>query len=192
MSTDVEVLPGSPADSPRPQPAREPSIAVIGDALECLTALRSAPGAQSLDPGHAAWGGSRAVIIGVDIRGLRTSRQVRAALRTTEDECTSLCGRLRRLKHIILVLNGSLVSEDTVLRISDGTVRRIHTRLEQAYARSVVITAVLAEHCDDRELLTTRLIARVRERESLDAGIALLWKEIAHTSISVASMNDYL
>ncbi|TQK18606.1 hypothetical protein FBY40_1094 [Microbacterium sp. SLBN-154] len=170
-----------------------PTIAVIGDALECLAAIRSAPEARTIASVRAVTGGYRAVVIGVDIRGLRTPREVRARLRHIEDQCASLCGRMRRLEHILLVVNGSDVpSEDTLLRMNDSAARRIHTQLEQAYARSIVITAVLAERCDDAELLASRVIARAREREALDAGIALRWTDIVRTSIGVAGMNAYL
>ncbi|MEI5579340.1 hypothetical protein, partial [Streptomyces brasiliscabiei] len=46
--------------------------------------------------------------------------------------------------------------------------------------------------CNDRDHLAARVIARARERDSLDAGIALRWKEITHTSIGAAGMNEYL
>jgi hypothetical protein len=174
-------------------PARAPSIAVIGDRLDCLTALRSAPEAHAFHSVHSVWGRHRAVVIGVDISWLRTRKQLRASLRDIEVQCAMLCGRLTRLEHISLVLNGSsVISEDSVLRICDSVARRIHNRLEQACARSIVITAILAEHCDDSDRLAARVIARARERESLDAGIALHWKEIAHISIGAAGMNTYL
>lgn len=132
-------------------PARAPSIAVIGDRLDCLTALRSAPEAQAFHSVHSVWGRHRAVVIGVDISWLRTRKQLRAALRDIEVQCAVLCGRLTRLEHIFLVLNGSpVISEDSVLRICDSVARRIHNRLEQACARSIVTTAIRAEHCDDR------------------------------------------
>lgn len=174
-------------------PARAPLIAVIGDRLGCLTALRSAPEAQVFHSVHSVWGRHRAVVIGVDISWLRTRKQLRASLRDIEVQCAVLCGRLTRLEHIFLVLNGSpIISEDSVLRICDSVARRVHNRLEQACARSIVITAILAEHCDDSDRLAARVIARARERESLDAGIALNWKEITNTSIGAAGLNAHL
>lgn len=175
------------------EPSRTPLIAVIGDPLPCLAALAAAPEVEHFPGVDAVTGNPRAVVIGIDIRALRTRRHLRSALRDIEDQCATLCARLRGLEHIVLVLNGSpVVSESSVLRICDSAARRVHTRLEQSYARSLVITAVLAERCNDRDRLAERVITRARERESLDAGIALRWQEIAHTSIGAAGMNEYL
>lgn len=194
MLTDVDGRAGLACGvRPHSETARTPSIAVIGDALPCLAALCAAPEVERFPDAASVTGGPRAVVIGIDIRALRTRRHLRATLRDIEGQCATLCRRLRRLEHVVLVLNGSpVVSEDTVLRICDSVTRRIHTRLEQACGRSGVITALLAEGCNDRDHLAARVIARARERDSLDAGIALRWKEITHTSIGAAGMNEYL
>jgi len=169
-----------------------PLIAVIGDRLGCLAAIRSSPEAREFPRASSVTGRYRAVVIGVDIMPLRTGKELRAVLRRIEAQCEVLCGRLSRLEHIFVVVNGSTISEDTVLRICDSTARRIHARLEQSCARSIVLTALLAAHCDDRRSLAERLIARARQRDSLDAGIALHWRDIAHTPIGAVSANTYL
>lgn len=194
MSINVDAAVGvTDAVILRTEPWRPPSIAVIGDPLSCLATLAAAPEVEHFTDVDAVTGRHRAVVIGIDIRAIRTRRHLRSALRDIENQCATLCARLRGLEHIVLVLNGSpVVSESSVLRICDSAARRVHTRLEQSYARSVVITAVLAERCNDRDRLAERVITRARERESLDAGIALRWQEIAHTSIGAAGMNEYL
>lgn len=178
MSTDVRVT---------------PPIAVIGDPLDCLTALRSAPEALAFDGEHDVTCGHRAVVIGVDITQLRNRRQLRIVLRDIELQCVTLAGRLRRLEHVVLAVSDSPVAaEESLLRTCDAVARRIHSRLEQAYARSIVITAVLIGRCDDGARLAERLTARVRQRECLDGGIALRWTDIARTPIGDVGTNAYL
>lgn len=142
---------------------------------------------------HSTWGSHRAVVIGVDISGLRTRGQLRTTLRDIEVQCVVLCGRLTALEHIFIIVNGSqAISEDTAHRICESTAMRLHARLEQACARSIVITVVLAEHCADHKRLADRVIARARRRECLDTAIALHWKDIAHTPIGTVGANTYL
>ncbi len=168
-------------------------IAVIGDPLSCLAPLRSTPEMETFHSVHSTGGSHRAVVIGVDIVGLRTTRQLRARLRDIALQCAVLCRRLAGLEHIFVIVNGSrTISEDTVHRICESTATRIHALLEQACARSIGITVLLAEHCEDHRSLADRIAARSRQGETLDPGIALRWKDIAHTPISTVAANSFL
>ncbi len=168
-------------------------IAVFGDPLSCLAPLRSAPETETSHRLHSTGGSHRAVVIGVDIGRLRTRRQLRAKLRAIAAQCAVLCGGFTRLEHILVIVNGSpAISEDAVHRICESTATHIHARLEQACARSIIITVLLAEHCEDHRGLAHRIIARSRQRESLDTAIALRWKDIVHTPISTVAANTCL
>lgn len=177
-----------PDDAPEPSPL----VAVIGDRLECLAAMRAAPEAQEFACACTVSGRHRAVVIGVDVAASRTRGQLRAVLRDVEAQCSVLVGRLHRLQHILVVLNGSMLPERIVLRICDSAAQRIHAYLEQACARSIVLTVLLAEKCDDSGSLAERLMARARQRPSLDAGIALLWRDIANAPIGAVGANTYV
>lgn len=170
-----------------------PSLTVLGDPLPCLTVLRSATDVPALGNDYSPLFGHRAAVIGVDLTPLRNRRQLRAVLRDIERQCVTLAGGVRALEHIIVVVSDSpVVSDESLLRACDSVARRIHHRLEQAYARSVAITALLADGCDDRARLAERVIARARERECLEAAIALRWEDIAHTSIGEVGTNAYV
>ena len=174
-------------------PKNHPVIALLGDRLGCLQDLAADPQVQVFRSVHSVWGRHRAAVIGVDISSLGARAQLRDALREIGVQCAVLCARLRRLEHIFLIVSGSpAIPEDAVLRICDTAARRLHTRLEQTCGRSVVVTAILAEHCDDAHRLAERVIVRARQPESLDAGIALPWNEIAHRPIGAVAVNEYL
>ena len=173
-------------------PEHSPLIAMIGARLGFLAALRAAPEVQEFPRAGAVSGRHRAVVIGVDVAASRTRHQLRAVLRDVEVQCSVLVSRLHRLEHILVVLNGSILPERIVLRICDGAAGRIHAYLEQACARSIVLTVLLAGECDDHGSLAERLMARARQRACLDAGIALRWRDIVSQPIGAVGANTYV
>ena len=181
------------AATTRPARAVPPFVAVTGDRLDCLRELRTRPEAQEFRSPASAWGPHRGAVVGLDATGIRTRKDLVAALRDVEVRCAVLCARLPRLEHLFLMVDepGALPME-VALRVCDKVARRIHTRLEQSRGRSIVVTAVLVGECDDAGRLAERVVDRSRQAESLDTGIALPWCEIARSPIGEVAVNEYL
>lgn len=168
-------------------------IALTGDAVECARALRAMPQTESFADLSDVWGRHRAAVVGVDLSALAARVDVRPRLRQVADDCDELCRRLRRLEHVLLLVRGADATEPEDLRREcDTAARRIHARLEQECGRSVVVTAILVDGCDDYAVLADRVVTRSRQAESLDVRVALLWEEIARSPIGAVAANDYL
>ncbi|QEW03427.1 hypothetical protein [Microbacterium lushaniae] len=180
-------MPRTPS-APRP----DPRVAVLGDPLPCLRELRAHPEAESFADVAEVCGGHSGAVVGVDATAAHTRAELRVQLRLLGDLGEELCRRLPRLEHLIVLVHRIALDAEEVRRECDTAARRIHTRLEQAGGRSVIVTAVLTDGCDDYARLAERVLARSRQAESLDAGVALMWREIAHTPIGMVAANDYL
>lgn len=142
-----------------------PETAVLGDRLSCLTALQSAPSVQLFRSVHTVSGRHRSAVIGVDITGRRTAKELRQLLREVEVLGAVMCGRLPRLEHIVIVVAGSTPVSSTMLhRICDRVARRIAQRIGDA-VREVAVTAFLVEECDDPGVLADRVLRRLRRRD---------------------------
>lgn len=167
-------------------------MAVLGDPLHCLRDLRARPEAESFPHVADVGGGHCGAVVGVDAAAAHTRADLRGHLRSIGDLGEELCRRLPALEHLILLVDRVALPAEEARRECDTAARRIHTRLEQAGGRSVIVTALLTDGCDDYARLSDRVLARSRQAESLDAGVALLWREIARTPIGMVAANDYV
>jgi hypothetical protein len=174
-------------------PDSGPTIAVAGDRLRCMSALRAAPEAASFDALSDVRGHHRAAVVGVDATVMHSRTQIREHLRDLAETCEELCRRLPLSEHLLLLVESSgEPPEEDLRREYEIAAQRLHTRLEQVRGRSVVVTVVLTAGCDDYARLAERVLARARQAESLDVGVSLLWRDIAHTPIGMVAANDYL
>lgn len=176
--------------TPDPVPAL---LALVGDPLECTRALRGRPETECFPELAQVWGRHRGAVVGVDLSRVPTRSDVRSRLRRVADDCEELCRRLRALEHIILLVHGTdALAEEGLLRDGDAAARRIHARLEQECGRSIIVTALLVDGCDDHAVLADRVATRARQAESLDVGIALRWEDIVRAPIGAVAANDYV
>ncbi|TXK20787.1 hypothetical protein [Microbacterium wangchenii] len=167
-------------------------MAILGDPLPCLRDLRARPEAESFTDVADVQGAHYGAVVGVDATAAGSRPELRGHLRFIGGLGEALCRRLPALEHLILLIDRVALPAEDVRRECDTAARRLHTRLEQAGGRSVIVTVVLTDGCDDYARLADRVLVRARQAESLDAGVALLWREIARTPIGRVAANDYV
>ncbi|MGP3535998.1 hypothetical protein ACTU3I_14450 [Microbacterium sp. RD1] len=171
--------------------SESPMLALLGDRLPCVQELPAVMTAERFARPEDVWGGHRAAVVGVDASDVHTRTDRRRRWRELADRSAALARRLRRLDHLMLLVDR--LPEAAEARDDwDAAARRLHARLEWECGRSVVVTVVFVAGCDDYALLARRIAVRAQQAESLDAGIAVLWHEIVDSPIGVVAANDYV
>jgi len=169
-----------------------PQIVVLGDPIAALAGLRASR-AVHRPAADRTVEHIRCAVIGVDLTGVTTRRDIRRTLQNRMALSVPLCLRLPGLAQLIVVTGGAAPGmEAWVQGAGEASSRRAQALVEQSCGAFVSVTVVVADSCADVGLLAERIVRRARRAPGIDASIALTWDELAADSDGLAGAHEYL
>ncbi|WP_166996995.1 hypothetical protein [Paramicrobacterium fandaimingii] len=173
-----------------------------GDYLDCLTELDAAASGRGVltrefeefvlhREGEDA---ARALIVGVDLSECDRVREVKRSLRRIEQQIDSSCALLEGDAHVYVVIKGGAARSSRVLPIYETLAEKLHMLAGSSHGIEISSTVIDCTDCEDKSLLAKRIMGDVTSKTADEGSpaAALMWRELADSSICEASHSDYL
>ncbi|GAA2580255.1 MULTISPECIES: hypothetical protein [Micrococcales] len=168
------------------------TVVALGDHLDSLRQLTPHRGVIDSDEDLEPRGGVRGLVVGVDLTGARSAREVRAELKRQVTRWAEAARRYPGAIHLLIAYQIPRgLDPSRVQGAADGAALRAHAMLERSAARYVDVTLLDVTECDDTTVLADRIMERISGRAGAYSAAALTWADIRGTSIARATMADY-